>query len=168
MSNELARASDTLRELASTDTPSIEQLSATIDAMDCLKAATKELSARFNEAMIEHLQEHGEFTIGHRRYYLGVKKTTKCANPKATVQRILEVTGGDLDKVLECLVAQPFKPGATRTLLDGDTIGLFEERIEQEVREGKPTGKAKREVKVFDTRFKSPQMAGRVDEPEED
>lgn len=152
--NELAVALQRLDEL---DVGGVteEQISNTIDAVDLLKQAARELDQRLKRSLMEYLRGHGDLVIGERRYYIGRKKTTKCVDTRLVLQAILEASGGDLDSVMECLSSQPFKPATTKKLIGDNTAGLFYDDVKETV-EGKPV----LEVKCLDRRFVQNEAGG--------
>jgi hypothetical protein len=76
--------------------------------------------------------------VGEVRYYVGRKLKTRCRDPKATFDGILEATGGDMDAVKECLSSDPFKQGAVKRIEGIDFPKLYEVTVDDELREGAP------------------------------
>lgn len=125
-----------------------------------IKAAVKDAEALLKKQMLERVQQHGPFVIGTVRYYSGKAKKTRCRNASKTIQAILEATGGDESKLIECLSSDWIKHGATKTTLEQFGQGqrydeLFETTETDELREGKP----ERKLMSADTRF-LPQTTG--------
>lgn len=102
-----------------------------------LRELAKELTDQAEQAAIGYIKEHGEFAVGETRYYVGVRKDTKCKDAKAVLAAVLEVTGGDLDAVNECLSSGAWKPGATKKVLGDAAVQHFETVEVGELREGK-------------------------------
>jgi hypothetical protein len=118
--------------------------------VDSLKEQVRELDALMKEKMAEWMEVNGQISAGTVRYYLGVKKDTKCVDARQTVESVFTATGGDMDAFTGLLVSQPFKPGAAREVLDADTYArLFVTEEKPEIKEGKPV----KSVQKIDTAF---------------
>jgi hypothetical protein len=126
-------------------------------------ARVKELGRDMTDALEERMQDvlaeqpQQSLTIETVRYYLGMNKSVKCKNHAGTLGVVLETSGGDLDKVVECLSSGAWKYGAVRVLLEEagkpDAFDeLFTTEEKPEVREGKPA-KSGKTVQIFDKRF---------------
>lgn len=102
------------------------------------KHAVAALSQRMEAAVIAWIGANGEIEDGDNRYYVGTSKTTKCVDVKATLDRLLTVTGGDLDAVNSCLSTGAFKPAATLAVLGSEGAGLFTTEVVQDLKTGKP------------------------------
>lgn len=101
-------------------------------------------------ALVAWVEKNGEVTRGDVRYYVGTEKRTKCIDQKGTLTAVLDATGGDVDRLVDCLAAGAFKSGATSRVLDEDTYSkLFKT---EEVKDLK-TGKPKRVLVAADPRF---------------
>jgi hypothetical protein len=101
-----------------------------------LRQALKELDEFVKQAAIDHIEQHGAFTIGETRYYTGLALTTRCRDAKATAKAILEVA--DVDTLLDCLSATAIKQGAAKRVDGLDFNDHFEVVRKEELREGKP------------------------------
>jgi len=132
------------------ETATPDQMAAAITFIEALKARTRELDKQMEQAAIAWLQFHGDLTIGENRYYVGTVKHTKCINPKATIEALLVAADGALDGIEQCLVSQPFKAGATRTIL-GDSV--FDSQFETIVMPDLKTGKPLRKVQKSNPKF---------------
>lgn len=98
-----------------------------------------------DEKFIEVLKAHGDgekpgqIQVGTSRYYVGTSKRTTCRHTRAALETLLDATGADFDAIVKCLVAQPFKPGMTRSFLyDGQFESLFETKVVEDLKTGKP------------------------------
>jgi hypothetical protein len=122
------------------------------DVMGRVEAAlerAKAIKAALKEAVIQHILATGrDLTIGDIRWYVREKKKERCLDVRRTIDRLLVVTGGDMDAVCGVMVAQPFKFAAARKLLP-DYDELFETTTEPELCDGVP----KKELCSVDTRF---------------
>jgi hypothetical protein len=128
----------------------IDTVAAVIDRVGYVEKQLKEFKASLEERLTEWVKTNGDLTIGDVRYYLGTKKTTKCANVPETIQAILETTGGDFDRLCEHLSSGCVKYGAAKETLGDERFGLlFTVAEETEIREGKPV-KVKRLQKTND------------------
>jgi hypothetical protein len=94
-----------------------------------LRELAKELSDQAEAASIAWIQQNGEIIDGDVRFYVAPNKVTKCLDVKATLGAVLEVSGGDLDAVTECLSSSAWKHGATKKML-GDKADQFFETVE--------------------------------------
>lgn len=125
-----------IRELTPELSP--DEVAVRLDRLVALKQQVKELSELFEAALFAWLAENGELTVGQIVWFIGNDKQTKCRNVKATLAALLELSGGDLDAVADCLGASAWKHGTIRRLLDergcGEKFGeLFEETIKRDV-----------------------------------
>jgi hypothetical protein len=108
-----------------------------------LKEMVKHFEAMVTEAAIEHCEstdpdtgkKRGSFTVGETKYYVGLKLDTRCRDPRATAQAILEVA--DVDTLLDCLSATAIKQGAAKRVDGLDFNDHFEVVRKEELREGK-------------------------------
>ena len=96
------------------------------DVLDVLQriAAAKqtinEMELLANDAAIQWIDANGDLVVGDVRYYVGVNKTTKCVDVRATMEAALTATGGDVDAMTELLGSGAWKHGACRKVLDAD------------------------------------------------
>lgn len=122
----------------------------TINVVDRLKQLTRELAAKSDAAVVAWLEQHGDIECGEVRYYAGVNKTTKCEDKSAAVGALLDATGGDVDKLSECLASDGLKPGMCRAVLGDKKFGaLFVTKETADLKTGKPV----KRVQKFDRRF---------------
>jgi hypothetical protein len=99
------------------DTP-IDEIARIKNALDAMKERIKEVDALITSQLIQRIKEAGPFVIGFDRYYVGRKKLTpKCVDVAKGCEWVLTKTGGDWDKFISFLSAQPIKYGAAKTLL---------------------------------------------------
>ena len=116
-----------------------------------LKEVARELSEQVEAGVIKLINRQGEIVDGSVRYYVGVVNTIKCLDVKATLEAILEASGGDCDAAVACMSANAWKPGASKKLLPPEVYdALFQSTVDDELREGK--AKPDKLIK-FDERF---------------
>jgi hypothetical protein len=128
----------------------VEQVQEAITRVDWFMGMAREMKAKLEQALIEYIEANGDITIGTVRYYVGHPKETKCVNVAGAVEALLQATGGDFEKVCECLSGSAVKPGATRKVLPEDVFaGLFETTEKVTLEEGKP----KKAVQKIDTKY---------------
>ena len=102
------------------------------------------------DSIIEWCRKNGDLEVGEgNRLYVGPKKETRCLNPAAALEALIDATGGDITAVAEALAAQPFKNAAAAKLIGPAASDLW---VTEEVPDVK-TGKAKRELKQVNERF---------------
>ncbi len=97
---------------------SIEEVADALITLDGMAQRIKELRAEADAMILERIKESGDFTIGDNLYTLAKPKTVKCRDVAATTGKLLEITGGDLDKINACLAAGAWKPGAVKRVLE--------------------------------------------------
>jgi hypothetical protein len=117
-----------------------EQVLAALDYVVTLAFVTNELKKRMEEAAIKWIQANGDLVDGDIRYYVGPNKSTKCLDLPGTLRALLEVSGGDLDAVVEVLSSGAFKPAKAREVLGERADGLFETKETTDLKTGKATG----------------------------
>lgn len=103
-----------------------------------LKEITKGLGYLIDNAAVEYINKNGDITCGDIRYYVGTTTYTKCKDVKGTLQTLLDVTGGDLEKIATCLASDAWKAGATRVVLVDQFDTCFSTEKRMEMKEGKP------------------------------
>lgn len=138
--------------LAINDEADAQHIARTIQRVEWLTGRARELDKLLKQALIEYLDQPGgpqEINIGDVRYYVGNKKTIKCRDNRRTVEALLNATGGDFEKFVECLSSNALKHGACRTVLGDEFDSHFEEKVDTDLKTGAPT----REVKRIDARF---------------
>ena len=103
------------------------------------KAVVRELDAQIEAAVIQWINQNGDIEVGDIRYYVGTEKTTKCIDPRRTLEAVFDAVGADFDSFLGTLVSQPFKPATTRTIVGDDVAdSLFVTSTQEDVKTGKP------------------------------
>ena len=98
------------------------------------------LKERAEAAAIKWIRTNGDLVDGDIRYYVGPNKSTKCLDLPGTLRALLEVSGGDLDAVVEVLSSGAFKPAKAREVLCERADGLFETKTTVDLKTGKATG----------------------------
>lgn len=128
-----------------------DDLAAIVNRVEFMKSAIREIDQQLKAALLEWLNaEPGRsLEIGPVRYYVGTKKKTVAGDAEKLLDALFTATGGDFQKVADCLGANAFKPGACRNPLGDDWAAHFTEIVEDDVKTGKP----RKEVKSIDTRF---------------
>jgi hypothetical protein len=113
------------------------------NAVDSIKVAVKGLDELMGQKMLEWLRKNGNIDAGPVKYILSRSKSEKCQKVAETVNAVYKAAQGDESKLVECLVAQPFKPAATRkTIGEEQYAQLFESTVSEKV-----------EVKRINTEF---------------
>ena len=97
-------------------------------------------------------------TIGDIRYYIGTVKKIKARDPGTTFDKLATALGGDFDAINRCLSSNAIKYGAARAELEevgapGVWDELFEVVVEDELKTGKPTGRAKKALQAVNTKY---------------
>ena len=107
-----------------------------------------------DEAMILWMKANGDMIVGEDiRHWCGDKKTTTCDDKQRAYEAGVVAAEGDVDRVNDCLVSQPFKSAAMKRLLgDVKFAEHFTMTTEPELREGKPTGRNK-QIILTDNEF---------------
>ena len=113
MSTDLTTARASVLTLNEDSPP--ERFEETRGVLDALKDRIRELDETWKAAALARCIEHGEMVLmGHRKFYAGVEKETKCVNVRGAIEGIYEATGGDFDVLVGCLSVNALKPGATK------------------------------------------------------
>lgn len=103
-----------------------EEVCAALDFVQRLSEVARELKRRVDIAAIGYIQTNGEIQIGPRRFYVSEgTKTTKCLDTRKTYEKVMEVAGGNVDAVLDCLCSDPWKPAKTMKLIGYGADKLF-------------------------------------------
>lgn len=121
-------------------TATSEQVLAAMNYTGLVKEAARDLSERMEAATIAWIGKNGDLVDGDIRYYVGPNKSTKCLDLPGTLRALLEVSGGDLDAVVEVLSSGAFKPGKAKEVLGEKADGLFETKETTDLKTGKATG----------------------------
>lgn len=110
----------------------------------------RQVKAAWEQKMIEHINRCGPVECGDVRYYVGVDRETKCADPAATTQACLEASQGDLSAFVGVLASGAFRHGACRKLLPPDVFDtLFVTTEKPDLKTGKPERKLQRADQRF-------------------
>lgn len=127
------------------DTP-VEVIADVLNRLQVIKQRAREAEALIEERLVERIKESGPFVVGTTKYYVGVKRTTRCVDVPGALDALLAATGGDWSALAQLLAAQPVKHGAARGVLDEATWGrLFKVEEADTLKEG--------ELQKADTRF---------------
>lgn len=143
-----------------TDECTVDDVLGAINFHDRLKQVSKELGEQLEAAAVRFIRAHGDIVCGTVRYYVGVDKTVKCRDVKVTLDHMLNSAGGDLDRVVNCLSANAFKPGACKEVLsEEDWAKCFDTTSKDTLEEGKaPKAPG---LKKIDTKFLKPKKLGK-------
>ncbi len=146
---------DQTEALASIDSEATaEQILAVLDQVAIAQRQAREFKRLAEEAVIEWIDKHGELTVGDIRYYVGTTKTVKAVDNANIGDALLEVTGGDVDRLNECLTSNPWKHGQVRKVLEQfGAESMFDDLFTTETRKDLKTGKPTRSLKRADERF---------------
>ncbi len=101
-----------------------EDIITVMNAVDVALTAMKDLKASLDQNVIAWIKEHGDLVNGSIRYYVGNPPKTNCISIRRTTETLLEVSGGDMDQLADCMSSEPFKHGTVRKLLEG--VGMAE------------------------------------------
>lgn len=128
----------------------LEDLCAMLDAADWLLARAKSINQVAKQKAIEWIDANGPFDIGMCHYHVGHNTTVNCTNTVRCGHALLDHLHGDLDRFFGVLVAQPYKPGAARAILDQSVYNnVFTVRSTAKLVAGVP----QRVLKCTDKRF---------------
>lgn len=115
----------------------IDDVAMKVQMIEAAKKRIAEIEADMKRQLIEWIEANGPLVINETKYYVGDRKDTKCVDVPATVQALLEATGGDFGKVCECLASQPVKHGASKRVLSADQYdALFKVETVPVLKEG--------------------------------
>ena len=117
----------------------VEKLMGVRDAVKAMAAAIRHLNKQVELAMINWIDTNGEITVGEARYYVGITRKTKAKNNSMVYDTLIQELQGDQDAVMQCMSANPWKPGGIKKLLnDDDKFGdLFDVTIDKDLKTGK-------------------------------
>jgi hypothetical protein len=153
---ELARATDRSpreveREVISVSVDSTQdQLAQALDSADWLLSRAKAIKQLINQIAIAWIDRHGEFEIGNLRYSVTYSTTTKVRNIHQCGHTLLTRLNGDLDQLFDTLVAQPYKPGTSKRILDKKEFSsLFMTKLAGRLVNGVPDRQLHRADKRF-------------------
>lgn len=103
----------------------LDALSAALDAAEWLLSRARTIDALMKQIAMEWIERNGEFDIGDQHYSVGYSTTVKCLDVPQAGHAVLEAAGGDVDQLIAVLVAQPYKHGTVRSLLDQRLYASF-------------------------------------------
>lgn len=149
MKSELIDSCQTALDTLDSGLATQDQLRQAMELVRMLGEVHREMREHVEAAAVKFIEAHGAFEDGPKRYYVGTNKTTKCLNVRATIEAILQASGGDFDVLVDCLSSNALKHGASRKVLGDQTKKFFET---SEVADLK-TGEAKPRLQVADGRF---------------
>lgn len=124
-----------------TQTLSSDQIILLGHRVQALARAARDMKALWEAEMIKHLKTvpGGELSDATDRYYIGIEKKIKPREFRSMVGIVLEAAEGDLDRLVDVLSANAFKPGECRKLLgDAKFKEAFEMIEEEDLKTGKP------------------------------
>ncbi|MBC7819993.1 MAG: hypothetical protein IAG10_24180 [Planctomycetaceae bacterium] len=128
----------------------LDSLCAALDAADWLLARARTIDRLARQIAVAWIEKNGEFDVGPNHYCVGYAYNVRCLNIPQTANAVLEAAGGEIDRLFDVLVAQPFKHGSVRTLIGRPLHDkLFEARRTASLRNGVP----ERSLKRVDRRF---------------
>ena len=128
----------------------LDDLCAALDAAEWLLSRARTIDGLMKQIAIAWIDRNGEFEIGDQYYAVGYSTTVKCLDTSQTGHAVLEAGGGDVDRLLSVLIAQPYKHASVRNLLPQKQYGsLF-----KVIRNGRlVNGTPERVLKRGDKRF---------------
>lgn len=144
----------------------VESIKRAIDAIDPTDAAVpilpihlfiQAIMADFREVkkigeakFMETIEAQGDIQTGTERWYCGGDKKHKAISNGKVIEAILDATGGDFERVGECLASDPWKRSQIEVYVGPEKLAeLFETTVVMDLKTGKP----KKGLKVFDERF---------------
>ena len=136
--------------LSLANTASLDSLCAALDASDWLLARARTIHHLAKQIAVSWIDSNGEFDIGDIHYSVGYSVAIKCLSVPQTAHAVLDAAAGDLDRLLEVLVSQPFKHASVRSLIGRPLHDkLFAARRTASLKNGVPG----RDLKRVDRRF---------------
>ena len=102
---------------------SLEEVMTALDAAEWLAARSKLILTIAKKATVLWIEQNGEFAIGPLRYSVGVTTTTKCVDVPRCAVALIHAVSGDVEAFSKVLIANPYKYGTARSLLDRTTYG---------------------------------------------
>src|SRR5882762_10346982 len=87
-----------------------DQVLEALNIRAAMKAAMREVDARFEDAVVAWIKEHGPLQDGEVRYYVGPEKKTPSTDQDGAVIALLEIGGPPL--LCQCLSSNALKHGA--------------------------------------------------------
>lgn len=130
-------------------TTPIDDVAYALNRLDSYMQFGRELKQRLEEAVIDWIQANGDLVIGDVRYYVGVRKTTKCIDVAAAVDALLAASGGDMQAFVACLASDALKHGAAKKVLGEQWDRYFKVEAKPKLENEQP----KKELMKVDERF---------------
>lgn len=128
----------------------VDDLCAAIDAADWLLGRARSIHQIVTQKAIAWIDANGPFDIGICHYHVGHTTTVNCTNTLGCGHALLDSLGGDLDRFFDVLVAQPYKSGTARSILDQSVYStMFTVRSTAKLVAGVPQRVLKRTDKRF-------------------
>jgi hypothetical protein len=123
-------------------------------AINFAKQMIREIEAAAVAHTEAYIQLNGSFQVGEIAYWLAPDKKTKCRNPKVALERLLEIFGGDVEKIAQCLASDALKQGQVKSYLkelkqDEFFDELFDNKTDDKLETGKPPKKLQIVNKAF-------------------
>lgn len=140
---DLATLNANVAQLNPADFPRIVEV---LEKIAQAKRWLAELQREAEGKAVESLQASGGVELNGVRWYAGATKDYKPRDIKALAEAVMQASGGDWERFIQCLSSGAFKAGACRQLFeeshDGGKFGEVFDVIEKwEMREGKPQAK---------------------------
>lgn len=140
---DLATLNASVSSLDSADFPRIVEV---LEKIAQAKRWLADLQREAEAVGVVSLQASGSIELNGVRYYAGATKDYKPRDIKALAEAVMQASGGDWERFIQCLSSGAFKAGACRQLFeeshdDGKFVEVFEVIEKWEMREGKPQAK---------------------------
>lgn len=129
-----------------------DSIAAKLAMMEAIWQWAKDAKSAIEQSAIERLKEiGGSVRVGEICYWVGrEKKDPKCVNIKATVEALMDATGGDFEKFCQHLSANAIKHGAAKKTLGPDEFArLFRQETVDKLQSGGEAEAAKAEQKLL-------------------
>jgi len=136
--------------------PDAQQAIAVRDYLIVMDRLIGDLRAQCDEGIREWMKDHGvsEIVLGNMRYYPGTNPTTKGVDKAKTTDTILELAEGDLAKLVEMMVSDPYKHGAVKAFLKkAGREDLYDSMFVTEDRPVLKNGKPTQTLRVINTDY---------------
>lgn len=128
----------------------LDDLCAALDAAEWLLTRARTIERLAKQIAIAWIDRNGEFDVGDTHYSVGYAYTVRCLDIPQTANAVLQAAAGDLDRLFDVLVSQPFKHASVRTVIGRPLHErLFESRRTAALKNGVP----QRDLKRADGRF---------------
>lgn len=127
------------------DSPA-EDVFAALNMVGAIVQAAAELKQRVYAECRPWFEQHGDIQTPAIRWRLATEKTYECLGKGKVIEALLDATGGDFEKVCDCLSSNPFKEGAIKSALDEAGMAdkfntLFKVGVRRDVKTDKPLKK---------------------------